>query len=231
MSFLELLDVVNEDLLADGKEPIAFDHDCREGICGSCSMMINGQAHGPERGTATCQLHLRKLEATATDVTIEPWRAARFPIIKDLSSTAPRSTASSNRAATSPRRPDRLPTATSFRCRRKSPTSSMDAAACIGCGACVAACPNGAAQLFTAAKLSHLNLMPQGQAERCDAHGRDGRHDGDLLRIVHESPGVRGRVPEVDLHRLHRADEPRLREGATEEPAPRGPDLPVAFRR
>ena len=167
MSFLELLDVVNERLLADGKEPIAFDNDCREGICGSCSMMINGQAHGPERGTATCQLHLRKLEARGVkEVTVEPWRAAAFPIIKDLcvDRSAFDRIIEAGGYITAPT--GSAPDANLILVPKEAADASMDAAACIGCGACVAACPNGAAQLFTSAKLAHLNLMPQGQPER-----------------------------------------------------------------
>ncbi|HEY6319891.1 MAG TPA: succinate dehydrogenase/fumarate reductase iron-sulfur subunit [Acidimicrobiia bacterium] len=165
MSFLEMFDVLNEQLIAEGKEPVAFDHDCREGICGSCAMMINGRAHGPERGTATCQLHLRKF-ADGAHITVEPWRAAAFPIIRDLCVDRAAfdriieaggyitvTTGSAPEANLTP-----VPKAVS--------DAAMDAAACIGCGACVAACPNGAAQLFTAAKLQHLNLLPQGQPER-----------------------------------------------------------------
>jgi succinate dehydrogenase / fumarate reductase, iron-sulfur subunit len=165
MSFLELFDVLNEQLIKAGDEPIAFDHDCREGICGSCSMMINGRAHGPERGTATCQLHMRKFPDGA-HITVEPWRAAAFPVIKDLCV---------DRAAF-----DRIieaggditaPTggardANEILVPKSAADAAMDAAACIGCGACVAACPNGAAQLFTSAKIQHLNLLPQGQPER-----------------------------------------------------------------
>jgi succinate dehydrogenase / fumarate reductase iron-sulfur subunit len=165
MSFLELFDILNEQLNAQGVEEVAFDHDCREGICGSCAMMIDGRAHGPETGTATCQLHLRKLQDGAT-VTVEPWRAAGFPIVKDLAV---------NRSAF-----DRIveaggyitaPTgsardANEILVPKETADAAMDAAACIGCGACVAACPNGAAQLFTAAKYSHLSLLPQGQPER-----------------------------------------------------------------
>ena len=165
MSFLEMFDVLNERLIGEGREPVAFDHDCREGICGACAMMINGRAHGPERGTATCQLHMRKYEDGAR-ITVEPWRAAAFPIIKDLVVdrsafdriieaggyvTAPTGTA---------------PDANLTLVPKESADAAMDAAACIGCGACVAACPNGAAQLFTAAKVSHLSLLPQGQPER-----------------------------------------------------------------
>lgn len=165
MSFLEMLDVVNERLTMEGKEPITFDHDCREGICGTCSLMINGQAHGPERKTATCQLHMRKFHDGQT-VTIEPWRAAAFPVIRDLMV---------DRAAF-----DRIvesggfitantggaPDANLILIPKPVSDAAMDAAECIGCGACVAACPNGAANLFTAAKVAHLNLLPQGQSER-----------------------------------------------------------------
>jgi len=164
-SFLEMLDIVNERLNEQGQDPITFDHDCREGICGTCSLMINGQAHGPERGTATCQLHMRKFDDGAT-ITIEPWRARAFPILKDLMV---------DRAAF-----DRIveaggfitvptggaPDANLIPIPKVVADASMDAAACIGCGACVAACPNGAANLFTSAKVAHLNLLPQGQPER-----------------------------------------------------------------
>jgi succinate dehydrogenase / fumarate reductase iron-sulfur subunit len=165
MSFLEMLDVVNEGLVASGKEPIAFDHDCREGICGSCGMMINGVAHGPMRATATCQLHMRHFNEGDV-VWIEPWRARAFPVVKDLVV---------NRGAL-----DRIiaaggfvsvntgsaPEANSLPVPKQDADDAMDAAACIGCGACVAACPNGSASLFTAAKVSHLGLLPHGQPER-----------------------------------------------------------------
>jgi succinate dehydrogenase / fumarate reductase iron-sulfur subunit len=167
MSFLELLDVVNERLIADGKEPIAFDHDCREGICGSCGMMINGQAHGPARGTATCQLFMRKFN-DGDHITVEPWRAASFPIVKDLvvDRSAFDDIISAGGYISAPT--GSAPDANLIPVPKQVSDASMDAAACIGCGACVAACPNGAAHLFTAAKLQHLNLMPQGQAERWD---------------------------------------------------------------
>jgi succinate dehydrogenase / fumarate reductase iron-sulfur subunit len=167
MSFLEMLDVVNERLGAEGEEPITFDHDCREGICGTCSLMINGQAHGPQRATATCQLHMRTFSDGDT-IVIEPWRATAFPIIKDL--MVDRSafdriveaggyiTAAAGSAPDANLIPVPKPVA----------DAAMDAAACISCGACVAACPNSAAQLFTAAKTAHLNLLPQGQAQRFD---------------------------------------------------------------
>ncbi|HZJ26102.1 MAG TPA: succinate dehydrogenase/fumarate reductase iron-sulfur subunit [Acidimicrobiia bacterium] len=165
MSFLEMFDVLNERLAAEGREPVAFDHDCREGICGSCSMMINGQAHGPSRGTATCQLHMRKF-ADGEEITVEPWRAAAFPIIRDL--LTDRTTldhiieAGGYISAPTGSAPD----ANLILVPKPVADAAMDAAACIGCGACVAACPNSAAQLFTAAKVAHLNLLPQGQPER-----------------------------------------------------------------
>ena len=165
MSFLEMLDILNEKLLTSGFEPIAFDHDCREGICGSCGVMINGQAHGPQRNTATCQLHMRDFSDGDTLV-IEPWRATNFPIIRDL--VVDRSpfdriitTGGYISAPTGS-----APEANLIPVPKETSDAAMDAAACIGCGACVAACPNGAAQLFTAAKVAHLNLLPQGGPER-----------------------------------------------------------------
>jgi succinate dehydrogenase / fumarate reductase iron-sulfur subunit len=165
MSFLELLDVVNEGLIYKGEVPIAFDHDCREGICGACGMMINGVAHGPMSGTATCQLHMRSFKDGDT-VYVEPWRARAFPVVRDLAVdrsafdriiaaggyiTAPTGGAQDGNGILVP---------------KDDADSAMDAAACIGCGACVAACPNASASLFTAAKISHLGLLPQGQPER-----------------------------------------------------------------
>jgi succinate dehydrogenase / fumarate reductase iron-sulfur subunit len=165
MSFLEMFDVLNEELIAEGKDPIAFDHDCREGICGSCAMMINGRAHGPELGTATCQLHMRKF-ADGTHITVEPWRAAAFPIIRDLcvDRSAFDRIIEAGGYITIPT--GSAPDANLILVPKPVSDTAMDAAACIGCGACVAACPNGAAQLFTAAKVQHLNLLPQGQPER-----------------------------------------------------------------
>ncbi|HKX75312.1 MAG TPA: succinate dehydrogenase/fumarate reductase iron-sulfur subunit [Acidimicrobiia bacterium] len=165
MSFLEMLDVLNDRLTNQGEDPIAFEHDCREGICGSCGVMIDGQAHGPQLGTATCQLHMRKFPDGAT-IAVEPWRAAAFPVIKDL--VVDRSaldriiTAGGFISASTGSAPD----ANLIPIPKDLADTAFDAAACIGCGACVAACPNGAAQLFTAAKASHLNILPQGQAER-----------------------------------------------------------------
>lgn len=165
MSFLEMLDVVNEELLAKGEEPIAFDHDCREGICGMCSLMINGAPHGPRRATTTCQLHMRSFK-DGDEIVIEPWRASAFPVVRDLVVdrsgfdriiasggfiSAPTGSAQDGNA---------IPIA------KEASDLAMDAAQCIGCGACVAACPNASAMLFTAAKISHLGLLPQGQPER-----------------------------------------------------------------
>jgi succinate dehydrogenase / fumarate reductase iron-sulfur subunit len=165
MSFLEMLDVVNEGLTLSGQVPIAFDHDCREGICGMCSLMINGVAHGPMKGTATCQLHMRSFKDGDT-IYIEPWRARAFPVIKDL--TVDRSALDRIIQAggfiTAPT--GGAQDANTILVPKESVESSMDAAACIGCGACVAACPNASASLFTAAKITHLGLLPQGQPER-----------------------------------------------------------------
>jgi succinate dehydrogenase / fumarate reductase, iron-sulfur subunit len=164
-SFLELLDIVNELLIADGKEAIVFDHDCREGICGTCSLMINGQAHGPQRGTATCQLHMRKFHDNE-EIVVEPWRARSFPIIKDLmcDRSAFDRIIEAGGFITAPT--GGAPDANLMLIPKPVADAAMDAAECIGCGACVAACPNGAANLFTSAKISHLNLLPQGQSER-----------------------------------------------------------------
>jgi len=165
MSFLEMLDVLNEHLVEQGESPIAFDHDCREGICGSCSLMINGVAHGPNRGTATCQLHMRSFK-DGDVIRVEPWRSRAFPVIKDL--------------VVDRRALDRIiaaggyvsaptgcaPDGNAILIPKEAVDTAMDAAQCIGCGACVAACPNGSASLFTAAKITHLGLLPQGQPER-----------------------------------------------------------------
>ena len=167
MSFLEMLDVVNEGLTQKGEEPIAFDHDCREGICGTCGFVINGRAHGPRERTTVCQLHMRSFRDGDT-LTLEPWRASAFPVVKDLVV---------DRGAF-----DRIIAAGGFissaiggaqdanaiPIRKENADLSMDAAACIGCGACVAACPNAAAMLFVSAKVGHLAMLPQGQPERME---------------------------------------------------------------
>jgi len=165
MSFLEMLDVLNERLTLEGEEPIAFDHDCREGICGMCSMVINGVPHGPEKRTTTCQLHMRHFKDGDT-ITIEPWRAKAFPVVKDL--VVDRSAfdkiiqAGGYISAPTGSAPD----AHSIPVPKANADKAFEAAVCIGCGACVAACPNGSAMLFTAAKVTHLGLLPQGQPER-----------------------------------------------------------------
>ena len=166
-SFLEMLDVLNEQLVSRGEEPVAFDHDCREGICGACGFMINGDAHGPEPATTVCQLHMRHFK-TGDELHLEPWRSKAFPVVKDLMV---------NRSAF-----DRIiqaggfisvstgsaPEANLTPVPKPIADRAFDAAQCIGCGACVAQCPNGAAQLFASAKVAHLNLLPQGQPERYD---------------------------------------------------------------
>jgi succinate dehydrogenase / fumarate reductase iron-sulfur subunit len=165
MSFLEMLDVVNEELIAKGDMPIAFDHDCREGICGMCGLMINGVAHGPSKGTATCQLHMRSFKDGDT-VWIEPWRSAGFPVLRDLvvnRGALDRIIAAGGYVSVNT---GSAPDANAIPVPKRDADDAMDAAACIGCGACVAACPNGSASLFTAAKISHLGHLPQGQAER-----------------------------------------------------------------
>jgi succinate dehydrogenase / fumarate reductase iron-sulfur subunit len=165
MSFLEMFDVLNEHLIVQGKDPVAFDHDCREGICGACSMVVNGHPHGPRGGTTVCQLHMREYHDGA-EITVEPWRASAFPIIKDL--VVDRSAldriqqaggyVSVNTGA--------APEANSILIGKHESDKAFDYASCIGCGACVAACPNASAMLFTASKVAHLSLLPQGQIER-----------------------------------------------------------------
>ncbi|MBL7999791.1 MAG: succinate dehydrogenase/fumarate reductase iron-sulfur subunit [Candidatus Kapabacteria bacterium] len=167
MSFLEMLDVLNEQLIAKGEEPVAFDHDCREGICGSCGMMINGMAHGPEALTTTCQLHMRKFNDGDT-ITIEPWRAKAFPVVKDLvvdRSAFDRIIGAGGFISV---HTGGVPDANAIPIPKTDADVAFAAATCIGCGACVAACPNASAMLFTSAKVTHLGLLPQGQAERGD---------------------------------------------------------------
>ncbi len=167
MSFLEMLDTVNEELAGKGEEPIAFEHDCREGICGCCGLVVNGTPHGPQRGAATCQLHMRSFN-DGDEVWIEPWRAKAFPVIKDLivdRSPLDRIVESGGFISA---RTGSVPDANAILVKKENADLAMDAAACIGCGACVAACPNASAMLFTAAKVSHLGLLPQGQPERID---------------------------------------------------------------
>lgn len=165
MSFLEMLDVLNEELIQKGEDPVAFDHDCREGICGACGVMVNGHAHGPQAATTACQLHMRQFK-DGDVLVIEPWRARAFPVVKDLvvdRSAFDRIMQSGGFISS---RTGSASEANSLLVPKPAADSAMDAAACIGCGACVAACPNASAMLFTAAKISHLGLLPQGQPER-----------------------------------------------------------------
>ncbi|MDQ2586162.1 succinate dehydrogenase/fumarate reductase iron-sulfur subunit [Saccharothrix yanglingensis] len=165
MSFLEALDVLNERLTTAGEEPVAFDHDCREGICGACGLMIDGVAHGPQRATTACQLHLRHFR-DGDVVTVEPWRAEPFPVVRDLvvdRSALDRIVASGGYVGVPT---GSAPDAHATPVPKPDADTAFEAAACIGCGACVAACPNGSAMLFTAAKATHLGVLPQGQPER-----------------------------------------------------------------
>jgi succinate dehydrogenase / fumarate reductase, iron-sulfur subunit len=165
MSFLEMLDVVNDGLIRQGKDPIAFDSDCREGICGSCGLMVNGVAHGPDPGGTVCQLHMRRFKDGET-ITVEPWRARAFPIVKDLvvdRSAFDRVISAGGYVSVNT---GSAPEANSLPIARDLAESAMDVAQCIGCGACVAACKNASAALFTSAKITHLALLPQGQVER-----------------------------------------------------------------
>lgn len=165
MSFLEMIDVVNEDLIKKGEDPIAFDHDCREGICGMCSMYINGRAHGPKTGITTCQLHMRSFQDGDT-IVIEPWRAAAFPVVKDLvvdRSAFDRIIQAGGFVSVNT---GGVPDANAIPIPKKQADKAFDAATCIGCGACVASCKNGSAMLFVAAKVTQLALLPQGQVER-----------------------------------------------------------------
>ena len=165
MSFLEMLDVLNERLVREGQEPVAFDHDCREGICGACSLVIDGQAHGPEERTTACQLHMRHYSDGAT-IHVEPFRANAFPVVRDLvvdRSAFDRIIAAGGYVSS---HTGSAPDGNAIPIDKETADLAMDAAACIGCGACVAACPNAAAMLFTSAKVSHLSLLPQGDPER-----------------------------------------------------------------
>ena len=165
MSFLEMLDVVNEGLICRGEEPIAFDSDCREGICGMCSLVINGIPHGGHRGTATCQLHMRHFQNGQT-ITIEPWRARAFPVIRDLVTDRSAFDRVIQAGGFVSVNTGGAPDGNAIPVPKTASDMAMDAAACIGCGACVAVCKNASAMLFVAAKVSHLNLLPQGKTEK-----------------------------------------------------------------
>ena len=164
-SFLEMLDLLNEQLLENGKEPVSFDHDCREGICGTCSLTINGLPHGPEDSTTTCQLHMRKFRDGET-ITIEPFRAKAFPVVRDLVVDRSAFDKIIQAGGYVSVRTGSAPDGNAIPIAKQDADRAMDAAACIGCGACVAACKNASAMLFTSAKAGHLNLLPQGQAEK-----------------------------------------------------------------
>ena len=164
MSFLEMFDVLNEQLLEQKKDPVAFEHDCREGICGACSMVINGRPHGPQQGTTTCQLHMRHFKDGDT-ITVEPFRARAFPVIKDLVVDRESFDNIIQSGGYVSVNTGQAPDGNSIPIEGDTAAESFDAATCIGCGACVAACPNGSAMLFTSAKVSHLSLLPQGKVE------------------------------------------------------------------
>jgi succinate dehydrogenase / fumarate reductase iron-sulfur subunit len=211
-SFLELLDVLNERLISDNKEAVVFDHDCREGICGTCSLMINGVAHGPQRATTTCQLHMRSFKSDDT-IVVEPWRATAFPIIKDLMvdrSPLDRIIESGGfiTAVTGG-----APDGNLIPIPKPVSDAAMDSAQCIGCGACVAACPNGAASLFTGAKIAHLNRLPQGQAERY-------KRTEAMVETMdeHQSRRMLRCLPEGNLRRRHCAHEQGLSRLKVQEP-------------
>jgi len=165
MSFLEMLDVVNEDLIKKGSDPIAFDHDCREGICGTCSLTINGIPHGPDRGVTVCQLHMRKFKE-GDEIYIEPWRARAFPVVKDLVVDREAFDRVIQAGGFVFAHTGGVPDANAILIPKDQAETAMDAAACIGCGACVAACPNASAMLFVGAKVAQLAMLPQGQVER-----------------------------------------------------------------
>jgi len=164
MSFLEMLDVLNDKLIREGKDPVAFEHDCREGICGSCGMVIDGRPHGPQKGTTTCQLHMRAFREGDT-VTIEPFRSEAFPIIKDLVVDRSSFDTIIQSGGYISMNTGQAPDGNAIPVEKDKALAAFDAATCIGCGACVAACVNGSAALFTSAKLSHLALLPQGEVE------------------------------------------------------------------
>ncbi len=222
MSFLEMLDVVNEGLIKKGEDAIAFDSDCREGICGMCSLVVNGVAHGPDRGTTVCQLHMRRFKDGET-VTIEPWRAKAFPVVKDLvvdRSAFDRIIAAGGYVSVN------VGGAQDGNCipiPKDVVEVAMDSAACIGCGACVAACKNASAHLFMSAKISHLALLPQGQQERQRPRRRDDRAGGQRrVRQLLERGRVRSGLPEGDSDLQHRADDARVHQSAVVTVGPLG---------
>ena len=164
LSFLEMIDIINEQLTLDGKDPIAFDHDCREGICGTCGAVVNGRPHGPEKGTTLCQLHMRHF-SDGDIIVVEPWRSRAFPVIKDLAVDRSAMDQIIQAGGYISVNTGSAPEANTIPIPQETAEMAMDAAACIGCGACVASCPNASAMLFTGAKISHLALLPQGKPE------------------------------------------------------------------
>ncbi len=179
MSFLEMLDVLNERLIMEGQEPVAFDSDCREGICGTCSLMVNGMAHGPERGTTVCQLHMRKF-SDGDEIWVEPWRARAFPVLRDLVTDRGAFDRIIQAGGYVSVNTGGTPDGNTIPVPKAAQETAMDAAACIGCGACVAACKNASAMLFVAAKVGHLATLPQGQPERHSrAAAMIARHDAE----------------------------------------------------
>ena len=200
-SFLEMLDILNNDLIHAGKEPIAFDHDCREGICGMCSLFIDGRAHGPDDDITTCQLHMRKFKNGDT-ITIEPWRSRAFPVVKDLVVDRSAYDKILQAGGYISVNTGGVPDANAIPIPKKDADESMDAAACIGCGACVATCKNGSAMLFLAAP---------GESRSRTARQSHGRQDGRTrLRRVYQHRSLRSGMSERDLDRTHRPVEPRI---------------------
>ena len=222
MSFLEMLDVLNQELIAKGEEPVAFDSDCREGICGMCGFVVNGYPHGPQPLTTVCQLHMRHFHDGET-LRLEPFRAKAFPVIKDLAidrSALDRIVMAGGYISINAGGPR---DANSILVGKKESDLSMDAASCIGCGACVAACPNASASLFTGGKISHLGLLPQGELERkTRALNMVERHSRRGLRRLHGHRRLRRGLPEGTEARLHRPHEQGLPR--------RDPDVPRGGR-
>lgn len=223
MSFLEMLDVLNERLIARGEDPIAFDHDCREGICGTCGMVINGQPHGPQRATTTCQLHMRHFH-DGDEITVEPWRARAFPVLKDLIVDRNAFDRIVQAGGFITARTGSSPEANSIPVPKPAADSAMDAAACIGCGACVAACPNASASLFVAAKISHLGLLPQGQPERWDrARKMVAQMDAEFFGSCTNHGECEAACPkEISIDFIARMNRDLLRALVEPEPAARG---------
>ena len=208
MSFLEMLDVLNDELVLRGEEPVAFDHDCREGICGACSQVINGQPHGPRRRTTICQLHMRNFKEGDT-IYIEPFRARAFPVIRDLVVDRSALDALIRAGGYVSVHTGGVPDANAVLIPREDAEEAMDAAECIGCGACVAACPNGAAMLVAAGKIAQLAALPQGRVEaarRVCAMTEEMLRQG--FRALQQPLRVRGGLPEGDQGALHRQAQP-----------------------